>query len=379
MGVDKLLALFPKYKAELEGTANALNVHNLTAKEYVDWMGGKIPPAIAAAAAAAKAAKAPVDGLTSAMSAQELAVQNAAQGQADLATQLRNSANAWLASSGSSIGYLNTLDAADAAFAKNGATLDLNTEKGRANRTALDDIASAALAVTEANAKAGVGTDAVTAQMGTARGEFIATATQMGMNATEANKLADQYGLIPGTVPTNVVANTAQAWSALEALQQKMAVLSTPVQAVIQSVFDHQGYDAAMAAYRAALTLAPVIISYKNKVMAAGGGQVFGAGTGTSDSIDARLSNREYVVNAADTERNLGLLNAINYGHLKVPGFAGGGRVSTAPASYSTSTAVSVSAGDVAVYVKATPDGSYVRAIAEDVVHREVNEVLWGL
>ena len=49
--------------------------------------------------------------------------------------------------------------------------------------------------------------------------------------------------------------------------------------------------------------------------MATGGhahGRVLGPGTGTSDSIDAKLSNGEFVVNAAATRRNLPLLHAIN-------------------------------------------------------------------
>lgn len=42
------------------------------------------------------------------------------------------------------------------------------------------------------------------------------------------------------------------------------------------------------------------------------GGYVSGAGTGTSDSIMARLSDGEFVVNAAATKRNRALLEAIN-------------------------------------------------------------------
>lgn len=44
------------------------------------------------------------------------------------------------------------------------------------------------------------------------------------------------------------------------------------------------------------------------------GGYVEGPGTGTSDSIPARLSNGEFVVNAKATKRNLPLLAAINGG-----------------------------------------------------------------
>ena len=52
------------------------------------------------------------------------------------------------------------------------------------------------------------------------------------------------------------------------------------------------------------------------------GGYVSGPGTGTSDSILARVSNGEFVVNAMATSRNLALLRAINGG-----GYAEGGLI----------------------------------------------------
>lgn len=57
----------------------------------------------------------------------------------------------------------------------------------------------------------------------------------------------------------------------------------------------------------------------------ADGGYIEGPGTGTSDSIVARLSNGEYVVNAASTSKYRGLIDAINSDSL--PGFASGGAV----------------------------------------------------
>ena len=57
----------------------------------------------------------------------------------------------------------------------------------------------------------------------------------------------------------------------------------------------------------------------------AGGGPIHGPGTGTSDSILARVSNGEYVVNARATAANRATLDRINYGQL--PGFAAGGMV----------------------------------------------------
>lgn len=59
------------------------------------------------------------------------------------------------------------------------------------------------------------------------------------------------------------------------------------------------------------------------------GGKVHGPGTSTSDSIPARLSRGEFVVNAAATARNQRLLEAINAGAdlQRALGFAGGGMV----------------------------------------------------
>ena len=62
-----------------------------------------------------------------------------------------------------------------------------------------------------------------------------------------------------------------------------------------------------------------------SRLFAAGGGLISGAGTGTSDSIPAMLSNGEYVVKAAAVKRiGVPRLNAINNG---LPHFAKGGYV----------------------------------------------------
>lgn len=60
------------------------------------------------------------------------------------------------------------------------------------------------------------------------------------------------------------------------------------------------------------------------------GGHVRGPGTATSDSIPARLSNGEFVVNAKATRKNRAVLEAINSG--SVASFAAGGYAGDAPA-----------------------------------------------
>lgn len=64
-------------------------------------------------------------------------------------------------------------------------------------------------------------------------------------------------------------------------------------------------------------------------VEAATGGLITGPGTGTSDSIPARLSDGEFVVRASQTAKHLDLLRAINDG--KVAAFATGGLVGDGP------------------------------------------------
>lgn len=67
----------------------------------------------------------------------------------------------------------------------------------------------------------------------------------------------------------------------------------------------------------------------------ADGGAISGAGTGTSDSIPAMLSNGEFVINAASTQKYRGLLESINGGHMAH--FASGGAVgSVSPSGSAT-------------------------------------------
>jgi hypothetical protein len=66
------------------------------------------------------------------------------------------------------------------------------------------------------------------------------------------------------------------------------------------------------------------IVPGAGKVLAlASGGRVSGPGTGKSDSIPARLSDGEFVVNAASTRKHRALLEAINSG--TITSFANGG------------------------------------------------------
>lgn len=101
-------------------------------------------------------------------------------------------------------------DAAAEALQKNGRTLDITTEKGRANKTALLGIAEAAQKLASDMIAAGEGSEATTAKMAGAREQFIKTAQGMGMSADEAAKYADKLGLIPADIVTRLELKAAE-------------------------------------------------------------------------------------------------------------------------------------------------------------------------
>ena len=88
-----------------------------------------------------------------------------------------------------------SFDKATQAVKDNGAILDLNTPKGRANQSALNDIAKAAMSSAEAHARAGDAVDKINPIMEDARNHYIEAAKAMGKTPEEANAMADSVGL----------------------------------------------------------------------------------------------------------------------------------------------------------------------------------------
>lgn len=143
-----------------------------------------------------------------------------------------------------------------------------------------------------------------------AREQFIDQVGALLHNKDAAAALANQLGILEGKKLTDKdfrVSVEDEATARLEALQKyhladKIMNVSVAVQDAelrqLQSVGDKRAGHAT-------------------------GGPIVGPGTGTSDSILARLSNGEYVVNARSASKHRGLLDIINGS----PGFADGGIV----------------------------------------------------
>lgn len=111
------------------------------------------------------------------------------------------------------------VDAATAAIKKNGHTLEENTEKGRANRQALSNVANALASQTKAAEANGASQQELNRVAGEGRNQFIKLARQFGLTRTQAANLASQLGLIPAKKKTDFTANTHDAAGRIAALQ----------------------------------------------------------------------------------------------------------------------------------------------------------------
>lgn len=193
------------------------------------------------------------------------------------------------------------IDDTTASLKDNGKHLDISSEKGRANQQALDDLAQAANGVTTAMYENGSTQEQLQKQVDTSRARFETFAEKMGMSKDKAHALADQLINMPLEVKPKVD-------------DKSIAAAGSTAQGVLNKLHAIDGYTATatvdIAVHQGAL----------NKLHAMGatfavGGYVSGPGTGTSDSISARLSNGEYVVNAATVSRlGRSFFDAINGG-----------------------------------------------------------------
>lgn len=105
---------------------------------------------------------------------------------------------------GAEIGYQASVDDATASVKENGRTLDINSEKGRANKTALLAVAQAANQQTQSMLESNKGTAAAGKSAEAARGNFSRIAVQMGLSKKEADKLAASLIAIPPKKNTTV-------------------------------------------------------------------------------------------------------------------------------------------------------------------------------
>jgi hypothetical protein len=169
-------------------------------------------------------------------------------------------------------------------------------------------------------------------------------ATALGSVEANAMRVNDALKTVAGSIESGVTSaltdmmstgrNASQSFYAMsrsivrsiDEMVIKMLIVA-PVMRALQSSFGG-GVNLGVSATTPAAAFAG------GTMPMADGGFVSGPGSSRSDSIPARLSNGEFVVNAASTAKHHALLQSINSGSLR--GFADGGLVSDVPSLPST-------------------------------------------
>lgn len=126
--------------------------------------------------------------------------------------------------------YIEAVEATKKALAENGKTLDINTEKGRANAEAIDaqaksaqDMAEAAAREAEKMGGAAAGAAAMTASLQASRGELVKMAMQFGMTKAQAEKYVDSVLAIPAQASTLVTTpGSAEAQNELKRVRDQV-------------------------------------------------------------------------------------------------------------------------------------------------------------
>ncbi len=127
------------------------------------------------------------------------------------------------------------LDQLTASVKDNGTSLDISTEKGRANQEALDSIAKSALDVASATLQRTGSEEQARDAVQRGRDALIAQLAQFGITGDAANAYADNLGLIPGNIATAVqLTGTDTAVAQAARVQAEIAKIQRNVDIAIQ-------------------------------------------------------------------------------------------------------------------------------------------------
>jgi len=323
-GAKEAMDSLPGYKDALMAQATAAGVV-LSEQDLLDYAMGKIPASMQGAATAtetyttAAGTSAPVtEDMAKALEEVGLSAQGAVTDIDAFAKSLFAAGLLHLSASDAAIGYQDAIDKMTESVKKNGTTLDLDTEKGRANQSTYNGLAQAAMTKAEATAAETLATKGsaaaqaeLQASLKGSYGDLIAAAGQLGITGDAADTMARKALGIPKEIPIDTWVKD-HATGTLDSIKGKADALNGKQVTLnintIATTFEKRvGLPAQISdgsAGQGAGVYAPGFIPKK-----ATGGRVYGPGTTTSDSIPHMLSKDEYVVKASAAK-------AIGYGEL---------------------------------------------------------------
>lgn len=268
----------------------------------------KVTAALDRNKAASEAAKFAEAGLTDAMEGTSSQVREQTLALLDNIAAHNQRASDLLADSNAEIALEQAIDDATETIKENGRTLDINTQAGRENQLALNSIAERWNDMSPAAQSA-------KGALEETKNAYIRSAVAAGMSEEAARRYADSLFFLPPAVRTDIEARGAvKAKEDIDAIKAALDRMPKSKNLTIRTYYETYGRPSGGARESG-------LPQYKK----ADGGYITGPGTSRSDSIPAMLSNGEYVINAAATRANRGLLDSINGGYVKR--FANGGSV----------------------------------------------------
>jgi TP901 family phage tail tape measure protein len=182
------------------------------------------------------------------------------------------------------------IDAVKAAFKANKDAVDGNSEAALKNRIAVGDAAEAAVKAAQAKYDETGSVMDATRTYGDYIGQLRRTLLQSGLNKQQVDRLLAAYAQMPASVATHVSAPGAStAINQVRTLKAELASMKTNWNVTVRQNFLTFGKPYSAAG-----------VASGNIGGLAEGGAVRGPGTGTSDSIVARLSSGEHVWTAAE-------------------------------------------------------------------------------
>lgn len=222
---------FPEYQKALQDTWNQLDLGELSQEELIQWMRGDIPDAVQKAVAAEGEHSESLVGMGG-------AAEEAAESLDEVLERLNLLSNTYIGSEEAQMAYKQRLDDITQSVKDNGATLDINTEQGRANREQLIGLAEDGLELAEANYRLNGSEEDLQDALRTTYDDLVNSAQQMGRNQEEADELARNYLGIPDEVPTEVwIENYATTVGQAEDLQGALKDIEREIR--IKMVLDY--------------------------------------------------------------------------------------------------------------------------------------------
>lgn len=356
--IDQARAAFEVIRAEAE--AQGISIEDLRAKfpEYVDALVGAKNTADGTADAQ-EGMRVSTENTTFAVEDQTAALATLVEAQAKLAGIVLSERDAQR-------NLEAAYDAVTESIKENGTSLDVTTEKGRANQSALDDVARSGWDLIESMQANGATSEQLQSTMQTTRDRFIELAGQFGITSDEAGGLADQLGLIPKNVDT-VATFTDNASAQVQAFINRWAGKTVTVQAIMEA---NPNLTRAQAADSARYT-GQAVAQFSGK----SGGYT---GDGPVDQIAGVVHGKEMVIRADVTARHRPALEHLNrtgqlpagyrkggyvdaisaLGSQQIPGYDKGGHVTPMTASVPVPTGAAASTRPVVHVTTQSLDGA---------------------